>query len=499
MRDGTQRIAGSFFSSASHLVVPVDQVTDQLEVSTSYFSRRLQATLAYQGSVFRNGQPSLTWSNPFTPVVSGGDTGQLALAPDNQFHQIVASAGYEISPQIRASGDIAFGRMTQNAAYLEPTLNPNLAPGVPALPASSLDGRVDTFNASLKLTANPIDKLRLNASYSRDVRDNRTASLTYPTVSVDTFVGLARNNQPFSFTQDRVKASADYRGPGSLKTSVGIEQNNIARTLQEVVDTRETTLWGRVNVQARENLALAFKAAHADRSGSTYGVVTWIDPAENPLLRKFNLADRLRDSGGARADITVGENVNIGFSLDLANDDYSHSTIGLTDGRSVNGGADVSVAVSDQTQVHAFAQSERIRSHQAGSQVFAAPDWTGTTKDSVDMLGLGVKHMALKGQLELGADLTFARSRSDVVVDAIASSPAFPTAKTSLDSLKLRAVYRLKDNLSLVGSYWYERYDTQDWRLDGVQPATIPNLLALGEQPPRYTVNVIQVAVRYRF
>ena len=62
--------------------------------------------------------PSLTWSNPFIPVVPGSDTGQLALPPDNQFHQLVATLGYEITPTIRFSGDIAFGRMTQDDVFL---------------------------------------------------------------------------------------------------------------------------------------------------------------------------------------------------------------------------------------------------------------------------------------------------------------------------------------------------------------------------------------------
>ena len=48
--------------------------------------------------MFRNGDDSLTWQNPFTAGVVGAASGQLALAPDNQFHQLLASAGYAISP-----------------------------------------------------------------------------------------------------------------------------------------------------------------------------------------------------------------------------------------------------------------------------------------------------------------------------------------------------------------------------------------------------------------
>ncbi len=502
VRDGTQRGAGSFFSSASQLAAPVDQVTDQLEVSTSYFTPGLQATLGYQGSLFRNGTDSLTWTNPFL-VVPGSDRGQLALAPDNESHQVSGSAGYEISPQIRASGEFAVGRMTQDAAYVNATLNttdPGLAAAALAVPAQSLQGRVDTFNGSVRVTATPIDALRLNASYARDVRDNRTPSASYPAVSTDMFLGtVPRINQRFNFKQDRFKLNADYRGgPGNLKTSIGAEQDNRDRTLQEVVTTRETTFWGRASAQAREDLSLSLKLAHAERRSSTYGVATWVNPPENPLLRKFNLAARSRNSAGLRADATVAENVNIGFNADWANDDYTESTIGLLDGHSVNVGADASIAISDQTQLHLFAQGERIRSRQAGSEVFATPDWSARNKDMVDMAGAGVKHVALKGKLELGADLTFSRSRSDVTIYPAAGS-AFPAMKTSRDSLRLLATYRLNDQLSVLGSYWYERYDAQDWHLDGVLPTTVPNLLAFGEQAPRYTVNVVRVAVRYWF
>ena len=496
-RDGTQRIAGSFFSTSAQLVAPVDQVTDQIEVSASRFTRRFQFTVAYQGSLFRNGRDSLTWSNPFPPVVPGSDRGQLALAPDNQFHQVVASAGYDITSRIRASADIAAGRMTQNADYLAATLNPNLAV---TLPASSLDGRADTFNAAVRVTAAPIDRLRLNASYARDVRDNATSSASYPAVSTDMFLGATpRANQPFSFFQDRYRLSAEYRGPANLRLSVGADEDDKERTLQEVVTTRETTLWGSVGARVFDRLSLSVKYAHADRSRSTYGTATWVDPPENPLLRKFYLAKRSRDKGGLRADLELGERVNIGLGADLANDDYTETTLGLLDGRSVNVNGDVSVALSERTSVHAFGQGERTRSHQAGSQLFAQPDWWARIEDVVDVAGVGVKHVALKGKLELGADYTRSRSHTDVTVDPGTVSPPFPKTRTSLDSVKLQAAYRVKDNLSIIGNYWYERYDSQDWHYDDLLPATIPNLLVFGDQPPHYDVNMVGLALRWHF
>lgn len=500
VRDGTKATSGSFFNTASQLAAPVDQVTDQLEVSVSYATRLVQATLGYQLSMFRNDHDALTWSNPFFPVVGGSSKGQLALAPDNQFHQILGSAGYDITPKIRVSGDFALGRMTQDAAYLAPTLNAILAPTVPALPAQSLRGRANTFDGGVKITAAPLENLRLNASYARDRRDNRTPVQSYPSVATDMFLEpTPRSNTPFSFTQDRFKIGADYRGPRTLRFSGGAEQDDRERSYQEVVTTRETTVWGRVAAQPRDDLSVSLKLAHSGRNNSAYGRSVWFGYPENPLLRKYYLADRQRNSAAARAEYTLGERATVALSADWSNDDYSHSVIGLTSARTFNIGADVSVNVSERTQLHAFAQDERIRSRQTGSEAFAGPDWTGQSRDSFDVLGLGIKHVAIVNKLDIGSDLTISRSRSRIAVDNAVGAPPFPSADTQRDSLKLYATYKLKDSLWLTGSYWYEHYDAQDWRLDGILPATVSNLLAFGAQPPRYTVNVLRVALRYRF
>jgi N utilization substance protein B len=39
----------------------------------------------------------------------------------------------------------------------------------------------------------------------------------------------------------------------------------------------------------------------------------------------------------------------------------------------------------------------------------------------------------------------------------------------------------------------------RDWKLDGVLPATVGNLLSLGEQPPQYHVYLVRLGMRYRF
>jgi MtrB/PioB family decaheme-associated outer membrane protein len=498
-RSGTQRLGGSFFSTSSQLPAPVDQTTDMVEASASRAGKGLQFTLAYQGSFFRNSDDALTWTNPFPPVAFPPQApstapGQLALAPDNQFHQISAMAGYDFTPTIRASASVAGGRLTQNASYLAATLNPNIAV---TLPANSLDGLVYTFNADVRVTADLLERLRLNASYARDVRDNRTASRAYPAVVTDMFYEPdTRTNQPFSFINDRYRFDAEYRAPHDVRASAGVDVDNRERTNQEVVTTRETTVWGKLAVRALDRVSLSAKYAHGERDPSTYGVAAWVSPPENPLLRKYYLAKRSRDKAGVRADVALGEKLSIGFGADLSEDKYKETTLGLLDGRSVSADVDVAWVVTDHLRAHAFAQGERTRSHQAGSQLYAAPDWWARIEDVVDVAGAGVNQTLLKGKLELSADFTRTRSTTNVWMDVLTVTPQFPEVFTKLDSLKLQAAYRFKPKFSLIASYWYERYSANDWHYEYVAPDTVPNLLLFGNILPRYRVNVYALTLR---
>jgi MtrB/PioB family decaheme-associated outer membrane protein len=500
-RDGTRPTAGSFLTTASQFLSPVNEKTDQIELMVAYVTKQLQATVSYQFSSFRNGDSGLTWSNPFFPVVPGATAGQLALAPDNQFHQLRGTAGYDITPMIRVSGELAVGRMTQNAAFLAPTVNPLLAPTVPPMPAQSLDGLVDTFNANVKMTATPMQGLRITASYDHDNHDDKTPVRSYPTVTTDMFVGASRDNTPFSYTLDRFKLIGDYGGglPGNMRLTGGVEEDIRDRTYTEVVTTRETTLWAKVAGQPTEKLSGWLKFAHSWRDNSVYGTAIWFGYAENPLLRKFYLADRLRNGVEGRLDYAINEKFSLGLSADYADDDYNHSTIGLTSARTSNVAIELSAAFTERTQGRAYFQAQSVRSQQNGSEAFAGPDWTGSLKDTFDVLGLGIKHAVIPNKFDIGADLTVSRGRGDVAVDNALAAPPFPTTKTNIESFKLYGVYQLKDNLSIAGSYQYEHYESQDWRLDGIGPATVPTLLALGAQPPNYSLSVFRVALRYRF
>jgi MtrB/PioB family decaheme-associated outer membrane protein len=496
IRDGQKATAGSFFFNAAQLVEPVDYVTDEVEVSATYTTQKWQTRLAYYGSFFNNHDDSLVWQNAYNPIVPGADAGQLAMPPDNQFHQVLLSSGYQLTKQTRVSGDIALGRMEQNEDLLAATINPNLAV---ALPEQSAHARVDTLTANLKVNSTVTDKLRLNAAYRYNDRNNKTPSEVWDWVTTDAFVSPSRSNLPYSFTDITAGLGADYRLTRVAKLSGGYDYAKKERTNQEVNHTTEDTFWGKVSVHVRENFDVDFGVAHADRTTSAYHPVAETQPPENPLLRKFNLADRKRNTGSVHAAFTPHERISIGLGVELSKDDYENSVLGLTQSTEADYNADASVILTEATSLHVFAGWQQIQSDQAGSQTFSTPDWFASNDDVIKTVGIGVKHQLIKDKLDVGADFVMSRSTGQVDVQTGAPDGEFPDLKTDLDTLKLYGDYRLKENLTLHAAYWFEHYNSKDWMLDGVYPDTIPNVIAFGEQSPHYDVHAVMMSARYRF
>jgi MtrB/PioB family decaheme-associated outer membrane protein len=496
VRDGQKATAGSFFFNSAQLVEPVDYVTDELEASATYTTGKWQSKLSYYGSFFNDRDTSLTWQNAYNPLVPGATAGQRALPPDNQFHQVQLSSAYRLTESTRISGDVAVGRMEQDEDLLAATINPNISV---TLPRTSANAKVDTLTADLKVDSAVNKKLRLNAALRYNDRDNKTPRDTFNWVTTDDFIAVPRSNLPYSFTDITGALGADYRISRITRLSGGYDYTKKERTHQEVNNTTEDTFWAKVSVQARENLDLAVKAAHADRSTSDYNPVAQITPAENPLMRKFNMADRERDTAGVQASFIPHERVSITVGVDYAQDDYTNSVLGLTGSQETDFNADTSVILTEATSLHLFGGRQLIKSKQVGSQTFSTPDWYAKNNDTYDSAGLGVKHQLIKNKLDVGADYVLTRSTGKIKVVTGAPNPDFPDLKTSLDSVKLYADYRLKENMTLHAAYWYEHYNSKSWAVDGVNPDTIPNVISFGEDSPDYNVHAVMLSLRYHF
>lgn len=498
-REGTRAVGGAFFFNGAQLVMPVDYVTQQIDVSASYTANAFQARFAYYGSLFNDNDTALTWQNPYSSA-SGADSGQLAQPPDNAFHQLTAELGYDVSERTRVTADLSVGRMTQNEAFLAVTTNSTLT-GYPfSLPRNSLDGLVDTVNGKLKVLSRVTPKLNLGLSYIYNDHDDKTPQAAYTWVSTDTNVNsTTRTNLPYSFRQHKINLNADYQLTANTRLSAGFDNDRKDRTYQEVSETTENTVWARSKIRRPGKAEVTIRLAHAKRDIGNYEALPWLTAAENPLLRKYNMADRDRDQGALRVQLLGIENMSVGFGFEYANDVYTHSPVGLNSSRDFSLSADVSAMVDEKTTLYIFLNREEIDSQQSGSSTATTPDWFGENEDTIDTIGFGFKHTIIEKKLEVGGDFSITNSQGRVTVDAGSAAAPFPEINADFKSAKLYASYKLRGNLTLKGTYWYQHLESTNWGYDGVAADTIGNLLALGQTSPNYNVNVVMMSVRYQF
>lgn len=498
-KDGTRDLGAGFgYTDAQVLAVPVRYQTDDFGVELGYQSEKLQVRLGYAGSLFDNDKTAFSWPNP-SP---GPATGQVAESPDNQFHQISAQLGYQLSERTRIGASLARGRMTQNESFLGYTSNAAIV--TPALPSSSLDGQVDTTLAKLELNARPDPKLRLDASYTYSNRDNNTPVNTYSYVVADSFLSPAlRQNRPYSFEQQLLRLKAGYRLPKGADLSGGFDIDKMDRTYQQATQTEDHTLWAKLKLKPWEGVDTTFKASHATRDASAYDPTAFANPVSpesgaipgDPLMKAFEMADRTRDKIGVDVSLTSLEKLSLGFNLDYYKDDYKKMVLGLTQASGLTVTPNLTYAFDEDLSVSAYYTYERLKSSQSGREWITpplVPDvlWAESDNNTTQTVGLSANWKAIPKKLDIGADLVYSDFTGKIHYPG---STDLPDLSSTLTAIGVHGVYKLKENMTIRADYRYEKFSNADWANVGLP------LNPLGLAPGTEETNLVYVSIRYAF
>ncbi|HSM12418.1 MAG TPA: MtrB/PioB family decaheme-associated outer membrane protein [Lysobacter sp.] len=545
-KEGIKSIGGVFGNSGGNpraviLPEPVDYTTQQIDVALRYTTRKLQVEAAYYLSVFSEHEDALVWSNPYTTINGWGPgagfpdgRGQISLPPDNRFHQFSVNGGYNFSDQTRFSASVATGRMTQDQTFLPYTSIPELAASITQpLPRASLDGRIDTTVVNLRIASRPWPDFSWNVSYRYDDRDNKTPRDEYVYIGGDTQLQQTdptsdrrRYNEPYSFREEQYKADAAYRAFGNVNLSAGVQHKKTDRTYTEREHSDETTYHFGINTQLGERLNGQLRYTHADRDGSTYvgnePFLSGYDPGytatvaggfENlPGLRKYYLANRDRDQISATASFMPTESWTMSASVDQAKDEYNQSEFGLLDSRIDSFTFETVYAPSQLWSAFLFYNREELDSNQngrafrgGGSKLAQAGDpdqnWSVRHRDNIDSYGAGYKRSLAGTRLDFGIEYLYSKAHSnlDFAAGSALEVAPLPRDVTRLNSLNVHGTFKMRPNTALRLGYWYERYHSTDWSIDGIEPNQLANVILLGETSPDYKVHVVSLSLIYRF
>ena len=499
-REGNSISSGSFFFAATTFAAPVDDSTDELELSALYNGDTWQVSASYWGILFDNKVSSLTWDNPYTAQAPGTDSGQLARAPDNESHQLKLAGSAFLPGHTTLTGQISVGQMNQNDAFLPFTTNTQIATA--PLPSASANAKVDTTNLMLRVTSSPTRKFTIEGEFRSNERDNRTPEQVFNYVVTDVFnAPNSATNVAYDYERNDFRLRGEYRITPRIRVHGGYDFEEFERSFQERQSTETERFWGQIRARPIRQFDLDFKIYNEERDGSAYTPITNVPDPQNPLMRKYNMADRERR--GIRANITgyATDRINLGLNAEYNEDEYTDSIIGMinNDFDHLRLGLDGSYLFRQDITLYGALFQENIEATQANSQTFSLPDWKGTTEDSFLTGNLGLQFPNLIGRWGANAQYLFTQSEGETINDTSGLVSRFPTLESKLQQLRLGFDFRYSESLSLQFNYQYERFRSGDWALEGVGPATVPNLLSLGADPVRYDAHVFFIGVRYVF
>lgn len=475
------------------LFVPeaVDTSHTQAEARLNYSGSNYFLSGGYYGSFFSNNNGSLT---PGVPGLLNNPLGQplplstglgailgnrVALAPDNQAHQIDLLGNYAINPTTRANFKAAFGTYRQDQEFASAGLL-NAPAGV-----SSLGARVDTTLLQFGLAARPIPKLAIAADWRMEDREDKTPLARYNTEGTAT-----TTNQAYSSTRYRAKLQGTYALPYKLFATAGVDYEFIDRgafTSTAVVrgvsalrqETEEVGYRLELRRQMTETLTGSIAYVRATRDGSSWlrpnavQGVTPVDPGTGlPATAIFspNLTDRTRDKIKLFGSWQATDALALQVAIENGKDEYdTPSAYALRDTRMELYSLDASYTINDNWSVNGYLTSGKQKLNQArpAGYVLAYDNDNLTT-------GLGVQGK-IGEKIDLGGSLAWIDDKSSYAqtldpgaglssAALLAATGGLPDITFKRTEFRLFGRYALSDRSRIRLDAIYQKNDYNDWQ-----------------------------------
>lgn len=502
-----QEIEGDKIGSANFLFhalqypEPVKAAHDQVDLDATYRWKTGYARLSWYGSSYDNSVSALTFDNPYVPAAPDSALGRKAGAPDNKA-QTFALDGNFLLPVMDGvlSYRLARGSMDQTADFL-PFSTSDVLNATATLPRQNLNADVSISHYRATLALRPAARVRARFGYSYDERDDGTKPLTTYWVESDSAVNGPDTALGYSYKRTRFDGFVEGNLAEWLHLGAGGDSDTMDRSNQETNHTRDNRGYLQLRMHGFGSVEVNAKYGRADHTAGNYTTISGPWP-ENPLLRKYNQADRSSDFAEMRVGWAPWK-LAIALEGSYSFDDYRHSVYGLTSGRDYRYAGTVTLPVAEKASVYVSGSYQNIATEQAGEQVFtnSALPWAVSHEDEFKTAGAGITWKKLAGKFNVTLDYTYATS-DGAITSAISYPPSasgsFPALKSELNSVRLSASYKVNDRLNVGAAWAWEDYTSSNWQIAGLAPATLPGLLSMGVNPYKYTVNVIGVSFSYR-
>ena len=266
---------------------------------------------------------------------------------------------------------------------------------------------------------------------------------------------------------------------------------------QVFTHTQDVESWVRARIIPIEPLSFTLKYGDGLRKSSALDVAA-LPLGESPLVLDYNYAPRDRVFSTLTASWVVTPTMTWALEGYLGKDDYRSSPLGLQASHEQRATTNLTWTPRETLSLYVDLGYQRLYSSQNGSTDATTAPWIVADTQRYWNMSAGGQ-WALSRRWAFTFDYVHAPSYDDTSSVLGGLTQAFPQNWTKLDSARLGATYQWTPALQLHLRYEHETYNSNDWALNGVGAATVPNLLALGIQPYRDNVNLVGLTARYQF
>ncbi|MBZ0223859.1 MAG: MtrB/PioB family outer membrane beta-barrel protein [Dokdonella sp.] len=252
-RKGARPYGGPFFfnypfpnnGGVLETTKPIDDHTLAINLGVRHVATQWRMDFSYSGSFYRDRYTRYTYQTPFAlwAVVPGSasaplTTGQMAMEPDNDYHNIKAAFTYKLPLNGELSLTASAGRMSQDDRLIAPIdcngvfgigLGGNLNPGPAnpflfrcsdwntpaALSRRTADMRIDTSLLDARISLQPLDGISVRGGLRFNRDDYRNGYLAYNPLTGD-YGYIAENGSQGSIVPGEVGLFNPVTAPSNI-------------------------------------------------------------------------------------------------------------------------------------------------------------------------------------------------------------------------------------------------------------------------------------------
>lgn len=528
-RNGRQPYSAAFgFSDAIELPVALSQRTTDADAIATYEKSGVRVQASAGLSTFKNDVGTLVVDHPrrYRDAASGSLAGarelKMDLAPDNEVVRGQLALSWRMPRSSVLYGTLTMSEGRQDDDFLPYTSNSALLQSNPdSLPAKSFGGKVSTMTQDLRFITRPHASVSGVLRFHGEKYENDSGHFLLTGFSPydQGWTAYPRHNHLDGWSTNTFGADVDFELTHWASVGVLGEIRNREFEAREIDKDAETVVGASLHLDPTDAIGFAasirsgnreldeFHVSHYHRYFTTDSLLL-----EQPLLRRFDIANRKQTAATSSLDWTLGPKFDAAVDYSYLKNDYEDSGYGLQRAEEhlvVVDGTFHATPRLDLTGGYGFGQSD---TRQASNETATPPpptadaptDWWANLRDRTVFVFTRGEWWAKPNRYLMTADYTFTRSFGEYhLTNAANTAQDMPSTYYRRHEFMLGGKWKVNPTLDLSWRYSFDDYGVEDFAAQNIPylgiTGTSATAIYLGDSVFGYRAHRVAFVASKRF